>query len=57
MAESSDPNDPVPSGMPEEADEATPLGPPDAEPEGHGEKQRGEDAQPGISREEPDVSG
>jgi hypothetical protein len=51
------PNDTPPSGLPEEAEEATPLGPPEAEPEGHGTEQRGEDAQPGISRVEPDVSG
>jgi hypothetical protein len=49
--------DDTPSGMPEDAEEATPLGAPDAEPEGEGEAPRGEDAQPGISRVEPDVSG
>jgi hypothetical protein len=50
MAERSDPQDP-PTGMPEEGDEITPLGPGDADPEGEGETPRGDDAQPGIPTE------
>jgi hypothetical protein len=47
----------APSGLPEEAEEDTPMGAPDADPEGEGDTPRGEDAQPGIARGEPDVSG
>ena len=49
--------DGAPSGLPEEVEEDTPLGPDDADPEGEGDTPRGEDAQPGINRGEPDVSG
>ena len=47
-----------PSGLPADVEETTPLGG-DAEPdpEGEGDTPRGEDAQPGIQRGEPDVSG
>ena len=38
-------------------EEAEPLGPTEAEPEGDGEVQRGPEAQPGINTGEPDVSG
>jgi hypothetical protein len=48
----------APSGLPEDTEESEPLGGIDeAEPEGEGERRRGEDAQPGINRGEPDVSG
>jgi hypothetical protein len=44
--------DDVPTGLPDDdAPEAEPLGPPDAEPEGEGETPRGEDAMPGIPTE------
>ena len=49
--------DGAPSGLPEEIEEDTPMGAPDSDPEGEGETPRGEDAQPGIARGEPDVSG
>jgi hypothetical protein len=42
------PND-MPSGMPAGADDPEPLGPAEeAEPEGEGDRQRGEGAMPGI---------
>ncbi len=41
----------APSGLPNEDHEATPLGTTDEEPEGDGDVQRGEDAQPGIPTE------
>ena len=45
------PND-MPSGLPEGGDEPAPLGPDEeAEPEGSGEVQRGEEAMPGIPQE------
>lgn len=48
----------APSGLPDEAAEQdAPLGPVEPRPEGEGEPARGEDAQPGITRGEPDVSG
>jgi hypothetical protein len=53
MAERSD----IPSGLPEDAEENEPLGADEADPEGEGDTPRGEDAQPGINRGEPDVSG
>ena len=43
--------DEAPTGMPEDAheeEESTPLGPTEAQPEGTGEPQRGEDAMPGF---------
>jgi hypothetical protein len=46
-----------PSGLPEDVEEHNPMGAPDADPEGEGGTPRGEDAQPGIARGEPDVSG
>jgi hypothetical protein len=46
-----------PSGLPEGQEEDTPLGAPAADPEGEGDTPRGEDAQPGIARGEPDISG
>ena len=49
--------DDIPSGLPEGVEESTPMGADDADPEGEGETPRGEDAQPGIARGEPDVSG
>jgi hypothetical protein len=51
------PND-VPSGLPEGVEESVPLGgDKPADPEGEGETPRGEQAQPGINQDEPDVSG
>jgi hypothetical protein len=51
------PND-GPSGLPEGADEVEPLGSTEEpNPEGEGDTPRGEEAQPGLNREEPDVSG
>jgi hypothetical protein len=47
----------APSGLPEGAEENEPLGPGEANPDGEGETPRGENAQPGINRGEPDVSG
>ena len=48
----------APSGLPEGVEESEPLGGIDeADPEGEGDTPRGEDAQPGIQRGEPDVSG
>lgn len=41
----------APTGLPDEADEATPLGTSDEEPEGDGAPQRGADAMPGIPTE------
>ena len=55
MVERRDP--PAPSGLPGDAEESEPLGPTETEPEGEGEIQRGEEAQPGINQDEPDVSG
>ena len=46
------------SGLPEGVEESEPLGGDKyADPEGEGDTPRGEDAQPGIQRGEPDVSG
>ena len=46
------------SGLPEGVEESEPLGGIDEpDPEGEGDTPRGEDAQPGIQRGEPDVSG
>ena len=42
---------PGPSGLPDENEEATPLGTTEEEPEGDAEPQRGEDAMPGIPTE------
>ena len=47
----------APSGLPDDVEEHEPLGADDADPEGEGDTPRGEDAQPGINRGEPDVSG
>jgi hypothetical protein len=47
----------APSGLPGDVEEAEPLGPTEAEPEGDGDVQRGAEAQPGINTGEPDVSG
>jgi hypothetical protein len=47
----------APSGLPEGIEESEPLGTSDEDPEGEGDTPRGEDAQPGIQRGEPDVSG
>ena len=41
------PND-MPTGLPAQETESEPMGPSDAQPEGEGEPQRGEDAMPGI---------
>ena len=50
--------DGAPSGLPEGVEESEPLGGIDEpDPEGEGDTPRGEDAQPGIQRGEPDVSG
>lgn len=38
----------APTGLPADADEATPLGTSDEEPEGDGDPQRGADSMPGI---------
>ena len=46
-----------PSGLPDGVEETEPLGGDEADPEGEGDTPRGEDAQPGIQRGEPDVSG
>lgn len=46
------------SGLPEGVEESEPLGgDKDGDADGEGDKPRGEDAQPGINRGEPDVSG
>lgn len=51
------PND-TPSGLPEGADEPQPLGAPDqGDPDGEGETPRGDDAQPGITENEPFTGG
>jgi hypothetical protein len=50
-------SDEAPSGLPEDAEEHEPLGADESNPEGEGDTPRGEDAQPGINRGEPDVSG
>jgi hypothetical protein len=52
-----DPTAPAPSGLPGDVEEAEPMGPTEAEPEGDGDVQRGPEAQPGINTGEPDVSG
>jgi hypothetical protein len=50
--------DEAPSGLPDEASEETPLGPPDERPEGEGEPPRGGEAMPGIPTEgEPPSDG
>ena len=51
--------DDMPSGLPEGVEESEPLGGDKdaAPPEGEGETPRGADAQPGINKGEPDVSG
>ena len=41
----------APTGLPDDADEAEPLGVPASDPEGEGDTPRGEDAQPGIPTE------
>jgi hypothetical protein len=38
----------APTGLPDDADEATPLGTTEEAPEGEDQPQRGEDAMPGI---------
>ena len=43
--------DDTPTGLPEDAEEAEPLGPTEAEPEGEGDTDRGADAMPGIPTE------
>jgi hypothetical protein len=46
-----DPDEPdgAPTGLPEDAEEATPLGPPHTDPDGEdGERERGPGAMPGI---------
>ena len=51
------PND-VPSGLPEGVEESAPMGGDKApDPEGEGDTPRGEQAQPGLNQDEPDVSG
>lgn len=48
----------APSGLPEGEEDTTPLGTDEEpSPEGEGDTPRGADAQPGIQRGEPDVSG
>jgi hypothetical protein len=47
----------APSGLPEGAEEHEPLGADESNPDGEGDTPRGEEAQPGLNREEPDVSG
>jgi hypothetical protein len=37
-----------PSGLPDQAEEATPLGTDDADPDGEGDRARGAEAMPGI---------
>lgn len=51
--------DDTPSGLPEGVEDSTPLGgdKDGTPPEGEGDTPRGADAQPGINRGEPDVSG
>jgi hypothetical protein len=53
MADDAPLGDDIPTGMPEDAheEEEQPLGPTEAEPEGTGERQRGEDAMPGFPGE------
>lgn len=58
--ENAEPNDDpgIPSGLPEGEEDSKPLGGVDEpDPEGEGDTPRGADAQPGIQRGEPDVSG
>jgi hypothetical protein len=47
----------APSGLPEDAPEADPLGPSDARPEGDDEPPRGGEAMPGIPTEGEPPSG
>ena len=48
----------APTGLPDDADEATPLGTADEAPEGDRDAQRGEQAMPGIpTGGEPPISG
>jgi hypothetical protein len=48
----------APTGLPDEAEEATPLGTTDEAPEGEADPQRGADAMPGIpTGGEPPTSG
>lgn len=55
-AQNDDPE--IPSGLPEGEEDSQPLGGVDEpDPDGEGEPARGADAQPGIQRGEPNVSG
>lgn len=47
----------APSGLPDDIEEGAPLGVEDAEPDQDAPDERGQDAMPGISTDEPDVSG
>jgi hypothetical protein len=51
------PDDTPPSGLPEGIEEDAPMGPEEGDPDGEGERSRGEDVQPGIQRDEPDAAG
>jgi hypothetical protein len=51
-------DDDVPTGLPDEAQEGQPLGPPETRPDGEGDPPRGDDAMPGIPTEgEPPTGG
>jgi hypothetical protein len=52
-----DADDEAPSGLPEDAKEGQPLGPPETRPDGEGDPPRGEDAMPGIPTEGEPPSG
>ncbi|HEY3019094.1 MAG TPA: hypothetical protein VGJ32_02835 [Solirubrobacteraceae bacterium] len=56
--EQRDDTDDDPTGLPADAQEGRPLGPPEAEPEGEGDAARGDEAMPGIPTEgEPPTAG
>jgi hypothetical protein len=56
--EEHDERDAAPTGLPDDAEEGTPLGPPRIDPEGEGEPERGPEAMPGIpDAGEPPTSG
>ena len=51
-------DDPAPTGLPEDALEGQPLGPPDADPDREDDSARGPEAMPGIPTEgEPPTGG
>lgn len=50
-------DDEIPSGLPEDVEESEPLGVSDAEPDKEAPDERRVEDLPGISTDEPDVSG